>query len=53
MEIQPDAVPLRVDEYGAIRVGETRVLYVLVVYAFQHGATPEQIVEHLHVLAVG
>jgi uncharacterized protein (DUF433 family) len=42
--IEPEAPPLRVDESGAIRVGKTRVLFVLVVRAFQDGATPEEIV---------
>ncbi|HVK16273.1 MAG TPA: DUF433 domain-containing protein [Fimbriiglobus sp.] len=36
--------PLRMDDSGAIRVGETRVLMVLVIEAFQDGATPEGIV---------
>ncbi len=43
--IQPEAPPLRVDEGGAIRVGNTRVLFDLVVHAFQRGDSPEQIVE--------
>ena len=41
LTIQPEAPPLRVDESGAVRVGNTRVLFVLVVQAFQNGATPE------------
>jgi uncharacterized protein (DUF433 family) len=44
LTIQPEAPPLRVDESGAIRVGKTRVLFVLVVRAFQRGATPGDIV---------
>src|SRR5687767_2135118 len=44
LTIQPEAPPLRVDESGAVRVGNTRVLFVLVVRAFQNGATPEDIV---------
>lgn len=43
--IQPEAPPLRVDADGAVRVGDTRVLLVLVVQAFQDGATPEQIAQ--------
>ncbi len=35
--------PLRVDEAGAIRVGNTRVLFVLVVRAYQTGESPERI----------
>ena len=42
--IKPEAPPLRIDEVGAVRVGKTRVLFVLVVQAFQRGATPEEIV---------
>ncbi len=43
----PDAVavPLRTDESGTIRVGGTRVLLDLVIFAFRQGATPETIVE--------
>lgn len=49
---QPEA-PLRVDESGAIRVGETRVLMVLVIEAFQDGATPEGIVLQYDSLDLG
>ncbi len=38
-------VPLRQDEGGAIRIGETRVLLEMVIYAFLHGRTPEDIVQ--------
>lgn len=43
----PDSValPLRTDEDGTIRVGKTRVIFDLVVYAFRRGATPETIIE--------
>lgn len=44
LALQSEAPPLRVDESGAVRVGNTRVLFVLVVRAFQNGATPEDIV---------
>ena len=44
LSIEAEAPPLRVDESGAVRVGNTRVLFVLVVQAFQNGATPEDIV---------
>lgn len=37
--------PLKEDETGAIRVGNTRVLLELVIRAFQDGATPEIIVQ--------
>ena len=39
------AVPLRTDESGTIRVGSTRVILDLVIYAFRQGATPETIVD--------
>jgi uncharacterized protein (DUF433 family) len=45
MTIHQDSVPLRIDEADAIRVGNTRVLFVLVVFAYKRGATAEQIVE--------
>lgn len=42
--ILTDAPPFLQDEYGAVRVGSSRVLLELVVRAFQDGATPEAIV---------
>jgi uncharacterized protein (DUF433 family) len=38
-------IPLRTDEHGAIRVGNTRVLLELVIHAYYVGETPEGIVE--------
>jgi uncharacterized protein (DUF433 family) len=38
-------VPLRTDEHGAIRVGNTRVLLELVIHAYYMGETPEGIVD--------
>jgi len=38
-------VPLRTDEHGKIRIGNTRVLLELVIYAFQQGETAEGIVD--------
>lgn len=39
------AIPrLRADQAGAVRVGNTRVLFVLVVQAYKDGAKPEDIV---------
>jgi uncharacterized protein (DUF433 family) len=45
MVIHADAVPLRVDDTGTVRVGKTRVILELVVHAFRDGATPEQLVQ--------
>jgi uncharacterized protein (DUF433 family) len=38
-------IPLRTDESGAIRVGQTRVLLELVIHAYYLGETPEGIVD--------
>jgi len=38
-------IPLRTDEHGAIRVGNTRVLLELVIHAYWVGETPEGIVD--------
>jgi uncharacterized protein (DUF433 family) len=38
-------VPLRTDEHGKIRVGDTRVLLELVIHAFQQGETAEGILD--------
>ena len=38
-------VPLRTDEHGKIRVGDTRVLLELVIHAFNQGETAEGIVD--------
>lgn len=45
LTIHRDAVPLRVDETGTVRVGKTRMLLDLVIGAFRDGATPEEIVQ--------
>lgn len=38
-------VPLRTDEHGAIRIGNTRILLELVIHAYYMGETPEGIVD--------
>jgi uncharacterized protein (DUF433 family) len=40
-----DPLPLRREESGAIRVGNTRVLLELVIGAYKRGETPESIVD--------
>ena len=47
-----EPVPFSTDEQGTIRVGDTRVTLDIVVVAFQGGATPEEIVQQLPVLAL-
>src|SRR6266446_4299766 len=44
LEIEALPVPLRTDEHGVMRVGKTRVPLDTVVYAFNEGASPEEIV---------
>lgn len=39
-----EIIPLREDSDGTLRIGGTRVILDLVVYAFQTGKTPKQIV---------
>ncbi len=43
LTIQTEAPPLRLDETGAIRIGDSRVLLEVVMAEFQGGATPEAI----------
>ena len=45
-----ETVPIREDEAGALRVGETRVLVDLVVNAFDDGAMPEEIAQRYSTL---
>ena len=52
LTFEPLAVPLRMDEHGAIRVGATRVLLDLVIHEFRNGATPEEIVNAYDALAL-
>ena len=50
--VQAEAPPLREDEAGAVRVGNSRVLLELAIRAFQDGATPETIVQRYSTLAL-
>src|SRR5437867_9781432 len=43
LTIQTDPIPLRVDEHGVIRVGDTQVLLDIVLREFNNGAEPEAI----------
>jgi uncharacterized protein (DUF433 family) len=53
LTIDAEVPPLRVDESGAVRVGQTRVLFALVVRAFQQGQSPEAIVRMFRTLELG
>lgn len=44
LTVHADPPPVRLDEHGRFRVGQTRVLLDLVVHQYNHGATPEEIV---------
>jgi uncharacterized protein (DUF433 family) len=44
LTIHTDPVPLRMDEHGAVRVGDTRVQLDMVIWEFQNGACPEEVV---------
>lgn len=50
--VEAESVPLRVDENGDVRVGNSRVLFDLVVGEFENGATPETIVENYPTLTL-
>jgi uncharacterized protein (DUF433 family) len=43
LTIQTDPVPLRVDEHGVVRVGDSQVLLDIVIREFNNGAEPEAI----------
>lgn len=50
--LECEAPPLREDETGAVRVGNSRVLLELVIRAFQDGAAPESIVQRYSTLSL-
>lgn len=52
LEIKAELVPLRVDQNGDVRVGQTHVLLDLIIGAFLEGATPEQIVQDFDTLTL-
>ena|SRR3990172_7906827 len=41
LTIKTDSPPLYKDQYGAVRVGKSRVLLEMIIRAFQDGASPE------------
>ena len=52
LQIQPDTAPIRIDDDGTARIGETRVPLETVISAFQRGETPEQIIDSYDVLTL-
>jgi len=53
LPLQTDPIPLRLDDQGGIRVGDTRILLELVIDAYREGATPETIVRWFDSLQLG
>lgn len=50
--LECESPPLRKDETGAIRIGDSRVLLELAIRAFQDGASPETIVQRYSTLSL-
>jgi uncharacterized protein (DUF433 family) len=50
--LETEMPPIRKDESGAIRVGDSRVLLELVIRSFQDGASPETIVQRYSTLTL-
>jgi uncharacterized protein (DUF433 family) len=46
LTVEYQAIPIKEDKMGVIRVGSTRVTLDTVVHAFQRGHTAEEIVSH-------
>lgn len=45
-------MPIRQDEHGVLRIGETRVMLDVVIYSFLRGSTPETIVSQFPSLSL-
>ncbi|MCG8368660.1 MAG: DUF433 domain-containing protein [Pseudanabaenales cyanobacterium] len=50
--LERETPPLRQDETGAVRIGNSRVLLETVIRAFQDGASPESIVQRYSTLSL-
>lgn len=50
--IKTERVPIRVDESGVLRVGPTRVTLDTVIWYFNHGESPEEMVRQFDSLRV-
>lgn len=50
LSLQADPLPLRADEHGSIRIGNTRVLLELVIKTYQSGLNAEQIAQRFDTL---
>ncbi len=52
LDLEPLALPIRIDTDGAVRVGPTRIALEMVLWKYQDGATVQGIVERFPTLAV-
>ncbi len=54
MAFQPikKLIPIRRDDYGRYRIGQTNILLDLVIYAYQQGSTPETITDYYPTLSL-
>ena len=50
LSIEAVPTPLRIDADGSVRVGKTRVLLAMVITAFYHGESAEEIAENFPTL---
>ena len=50
--LERETPPLRQDETGAVRIGNSRVLLETVIRAFQDGASPDSIVQRYSTLSL-
>ena len=47
-----EVIPIRRDDHGRYRIGQTNVLLDLVIYAYQQGSTPETITDYYPTLSL-
>ena len=47
-----ESIPIRRDEQGQLRVGDTRVLLDLIIYSYRQGNTPETIIDQYPTLTL-
>jgi uncharacterized protein (DUF433 family) len=52
LTLTTETIPLNQDEFGAIRVGKSRVLLELVIRAFLDGVSPESIIQGYETLSL-
>ena len=50
LTVDVQAIPLKADQYGVMRMGDTRVTLDTIIHTFEQGHTAEEIVSHYPVL---